>query len=485
MRNLIFITFTLLSNLSLSQYPSWFPNEFKNKVFCGEFDTWGKMIGGTTSFITVPYEISISEDGIQIRMNPGSQFGRDEWGETIKVKFNTSSVWQSPEFSFWKRYIIDLSSSNETKDSPLHPMYDLEALTISVSNYNNQPLTRDQQRNFDAYPVRSSWIEFSVNVPYYESSGPGKGTWPKATVCGTIKTKKEITDEKLVQQKLAAEQKILAEEAAIVEKSKYLEIDKLMSQGKIEDANAMLKTLSQPEFYPNKSKLEQSFAPIQLKNIEAILVRNNIDSAIILYNSMPESVAEKTTAEKKIQYELNTYYKTNGIPITQAAWDDIWDKGKSKLEKLPIGEYKLEVLSTGEVRINGIYSGFSIIWGLPKEKRHKLNQRFKYVEIQQSTLTIKKDERIESQIFYANCTKQIAKNNTTNEYRLIKGGKHETNETIVAYKQDINLEKNHYRIIGKVKISKLLIVKVEGKEISIELNSLLDERTLNQGLLIK
>ncbi|MEY4893191.1 MAG: hypothetical protein RL751_1, partial [Bacteroidota bacterium] len=132
-----------------------------------------------------------------------------------------------------------------------------------------------------------------------------------------------------------------------------------------------------------------------------------------------------------------------------------------------------------------LYSGFSILWGLPKEKWHKLNRRFKYVEIQQSTLTIKKDERIDSQIFYANCTKQIAKNNTTNEYRLIKGSKHEINETIVSYEQDIDLGKNQYKIIGKVKISKLLIVKVEGQEKSIELNSLLVERTLNQGLLIK
>lgn len=332
----------------------------------------------------------------------------------------------------------------------------------------------------------NSLIEIAISGALIE------GTITENELC---KTKSEIEEEKVAeqkrkeeqahQQKLAAEQKILAEKAAIVEKSKYLEIDKLMSQGKIEDANATLKTLSQPEFYPNKSKLEQSFAPIQLKNIEALLVRNNIDSAIILYNSMPESVAEKTTAEKKIQYELNTYYKTNGIPITQAAWDEIWDKGRSKLEELPPGEYKLEVLSTGEVRINGLYSGFSILWGLPKEKWHKLNRRFKYVEIQQSTLTIKKDERIDSQIFYANCTKQIAKNNTTNKYRLIKGSKHEINETIVSYEQDIDLGKNQYKIIGKVKISKLLIVKVEGQEKSIELNSLHVERTLNQGLLIK
>jgi hypothetical protein len=459
------------------QFPTYFPKQLINKVICGHeevngIDFWtGKTnYGASTDF---DYKIYISEkEGIYVKYNPGEKFHRDQSGTTEKItKF---PVWEKLNKSTTDQYGDIIRSWTEYKFKVYPDFFDgtqhhITSLTLKL--YNNGD------------------YELGIEISVRDHESGFVYAQPNSNFCETLKSQKELEQEKkeelAFQQKLAAEQKILAEKAAIVEKSKYLEIDKLMSQGKIEDANAMLKTLSQPEFYPNKSKLEQSFAPIQLKNIEAILVRNNIDSAIILYNSMPESVAEKTTAEKKIQYELNTYYKTNGIPITQAAWDDIWDKGRSKLEKLPNGEYKLEVLSTGEVRINGLYSGFSIIWGLPKEKRHKLNQRFKYVEIQQSTLTIKKDERIDSQIFYANCTKQIAKNNTTNEYRLIKGDKHETNETIVAYKQDINLEKNHYKIIGKVKISKLLIVKVEGQEISIELNSLLDERTLNQGLVIK
>jgi hypothetical protein len=452
------------------QFPTYFPKQLINKVICGQH--FRKT--GYETLIKFEYQVFISEkDGLYVQYFPvqGEEF-HYKLGETEKI--NKFPVWEKLNKSTTDQYGDILRSWTEYKFK-VYP---------DGSDGRNQHITALTLNLYDNGEYK---LDIEIQVPILKQGSIIIGS--NSNFCETLKSQKELEQEKkeelAFQQKLAAEQKILAEKAAIVEKSKYLEIDKLMSRGKIEDANAMLKTLSQPEFYPNKSKLEQSFAPIQLKNIEAILARNNIDSAIILYNSMPESVAEKTIAEKKIQYELNTYYKTNGIPITQAAWDDIWDKGKSKLEKLPIGEYKLEVLSTGEVRINGLYSGFSIIWGLPKEKRHKLNQRFKYVEIQQSTLTIKKDERIDSQIFYANCTKQIAKNNTTNEYRLIKGDKHETNETIVAYKQDINLEKNHYKIIGKVKISKLLIVKVEGQEISIELNSLLDERTLNQGLVIK
>jgi hypothetical protein len=473
-----FLSFLFFSNLidAQVQFPTYFPKQLINKVICGHEEVYGidywtgkTNYGASTDF---DYKVYISEkDGIYVEYNPGEKFHRDELGTTEKItKF---PVWEKLNKSSKDEYGDVYSSWIEYKFK-VYP-----DLTKNIHHITALKLYLYDNGRYS--------LEIQITVPSHESGFVYAQT--NSNFCEKLKSQKELEQEKeeelAFQQKLAAEQKILAEKAAIVEKSKYLEIDKLMSQGKIEDANAMLKNLPQPEFYPNKSKLEQSFAPIQLKNIEAKLVKNNIDSAIILYNSMPESVAEKTLAEKKIQYELNAYYKSNGIPITQAAWDDIWDKGRSKLEKLPIGEYKLEVLSTGEVRINGLYSGFSIIWGLPKEKRHKLNQRFKYVEIQQSTLTIKKDERIDSQIVYANCTKQIAKNNTTNEYRLIKGGKQETNETIVAYKQDIDLEKNHYKVIGKVKISKLLIVKVEGQEISIELNSLLDERILKQGLLIK
>lgn len=472
MRIFTFLPFLILSFKLVAQvqFPAYFPKEIINKVICGQHHR-------ETAYRTIikfDYKVFISErEGIYVQYNPslGEEF-HYKLGTTDKItKF---PIWEKLNKTSKDQYGDILQSWTEYKFKVYPDLSDgknCDITSLSLNLYDNGKYE----------------LDIVIEVPILKIGSIHVGS--NSNFCETIKSQKDIDQEKKAelafQQKLAAEQKILAEKAAIVEKSKYLEIDKLMSQGKIEDANAILKTLSQPEFYPNKSKLEQSFAPIQLKNIEALLVRNNIDSAIILYNSMPESVAEKTTAEKKIQYELNTYYKTNGIPITQAAWDEIWDKGRSKLEELPPGEYKLEVLSTGEVRINGLYSGFSILWGLPKEKWHKLNRRFKYVEIQQSTLTIKKDERIDSQIFYANCTKQIAKNNTTNEYRLTKGNKHETNETIVTYEQDINLEKNQYKIIGKVKISKLLIVKVEGQEKSIELNSLLVERTLNQGLLIK
>ena len=60
----------LIPLLSFSQYPSWFPNEFKNKIFCGEFDCSGTYLG-RTNYNTVPYKLHISESGIFVEINPG------------------------------------------------------------------------------------------------------------------------------------------------------------------------------------------------------------------------------------------------------------------------------------------------------------------------------------------------------------------------------------------------------------------------------
>ena len=277
--------FSTLTFVSLSQYPSWMPNEFKNKVFCGEFDCSGKMIGGTTSFNTVPYELIISEEGIQVSINPGAKFRRNEWGKTIKIKYKTKEIWQSKEFSFWKKYELDLSSANETNDSPLHPEYRLNRITISVSNYNNQILTRDQQRSFNAYPIDKSWIEFDVSVPYYGTGGPGKGTWANASICRSIKTQGEILKEKKEKaDQILKEKKEKADQENLIKAT----IEKFIKQKNVVQAQLELYRLDENPLLAEENKgLESRIQVVRKKNIQEILQllqSNKLDDAIELYH---------------------------------------------------------------------------------------------------------------------------------------------------------------------------------------------------------
>ncbi len=317
------------------------PNEFKNKVFCGDFECWGKMIGGSTAFNTVPYELTIAEDGIQIRINPSEKFGRNEWGETIKIKYKTKEIWQSPEFSFWKKYKLDLSSSNETDDSPLHPKYNLNYITISVSEFNNQSLTRDQQRSFDSYPLDKSWIEFDVSVPYYGSGGPGKGTWPNATVCRTLISESEIKKEKEVQQvKVQNDSK------------KYASILQLIKDEKIEDAKTEIAKLYFPEKFPYVSELQQK-EDAQLKaQIINLLSEKKFDAAINKYNSLNlQETANELKSE--MQVALAGYYKTFEQPFKDEQLIKIINENKAPLDKLSPGKYKISSDSEGNLLVDG------------------------------------------------------------------------------------------------------------------------------------
>jgi hypothetical protein len=200
MKRLIYLGILVFSFNSYGQYPTWMPMELKNKAFCGEFNVTGKLIQGNTVFMDVPYELSVTEEGVQLRINPGAKFRREEWGETIKVLYKTSNIIVKND-QFRTYYTIDLSSSNETKDSPVFPKYTLKKLEFQISNYDGHELSREEQRKFswgwwsdNGKPAGHS-IDFSVSVPYYDAGGPG-ATFKEATVCKTFKSKKELAEEK-------------------------------------------------------------------------------------------------------------------------------------------------------------------------------------------------------------------------------------------------------------------------------------------------
>jgi hypothetical protein len=348
--------FSTLTFVSLSQYPSWMPNEFKNKVFCGEFDCSGKMIGGTTSFNTVPYELIISEEGIQVSINPGAKFRRNEWGKTIKIKYKTKEIWQSKEFSFWKKYELDLSSANETNDSPLHPEYRLNRITISVSNYNNQILTRDQQRSFNAYPIDKSWIEFDVSVPYYGTGGPGKGTWANASICRSIKTQGEI----------------------LKDKNKYPSIDILINEKKFKEAYVLVNKLYSPSNYPKATLIKnalldsdkslnntineyakngdyvKAFQSFDLLNFKEQYTFNLDDWRTIQEDLLIAEYKKRrvNSLSSLVKNYLIDKYKDYSEELPIEKINQLIKDNKINLSKLNSGSYDLKITNTGKILID-------------------------------------------------------------------------------------------------------------------------------------
>jgi hypothetical protein len=226
----------LIPLLSFSQYPSWFPNEFKNKIFCGEFDCSGTYLG-RTNYNTVPYKLHISESGIFVEINPGDKFGRSEWGQTIKLKYNYKEVRSDNNIPVYRKtYEIDLSSSNESEDSPIHPKYRLKYLNITADTYNGQKLSRDAERSFVRKFFGISHIGFSVIVPYYGSGGPAIGTWKDAKVCGVLKTNKQIKKEEAERKQLLRAQELQrAKIREFINNNKISEAAEYYSNSKIKD----------------------------------------------------------------------------------------------------------------------------------------------------------------------------------------------------------------------------------------------------------
>lgn len=203
MKKILLLGAIALSTLTFGQYPSWFPSEFRNKIFCGEIEVSGKMpYTNTLAFTKVPYKLYIQEDGIKLEINPGEKFGRNEWGETIKVGFKTLKIEKT---SMAKHYEIDLSFNNESSDSPTYPKYNLNKLVIGTFNYDGHKLTKIEERNLfqfrkeksiESIKNHNTYIRFGVNVPYYPTTLSGNNINLLDTPCKTIKTKVELEKEK-------------------------------------------------------------------------------------------------------------------------------------------------------------------------------------------------------------------------------------------------------------------------------------------------
>jgi hypothetical protein len=273
MKNILLLFAVSSALFAFGQYPSWLTDEFKNKVFCGEFETSGTMIGGSKTWIKIPYELTISENGVQLRINPGEKFGRDEWGETIKLNYNSTNVIKR---MFENAYVIDLSSVNETEDSPITPKYKLLKLVFNVSTYDGHVLSREEQRACAIYtdkrPLGSS-IDFHVSVPYYEANGTRVFT-AKAVICRTLKTKSELAKEASEQEKIRIQKE---KEDLIISKS----IDAFLA---VKDVKSAMQEYS--KLYTKSTIIQDKIQAVLRNNeleVNKLLLEDKIDLAIELF----------------------------------------------------------------------------------------------------------------------------------------------------------------------------------------------------------
>ena len=303
----------LIPLLSFSQYPSWFPNEFKNKILCGSkynYDTRGND----------SYKLYVSEDGFQLTIN-----GK----KSIKINYKTIKI---SENDLWKNFEFDLRSSNETKDSPYDPKIKLKKISIEVptdfyyslkKRKNN--LTRDEHRQ---YYKTIEWAEkrgsleshyfFNADIiGKYFTTNIYEAVY-KRDICGNLKTKAEILKEEKVKRKeeLEKEERIKKEITTLNKNIvDYLENDNLSEAFYIYNQN---KTYCGASLELLKSKLSDK--------LDELLLSDKIEYAIELHNkhtnfckekfSKLESKAAEKSVARNIQHnELISLIKENKSKI--------------------------------------------------------------------------------------------------------------------------------------------------------------------------
>lgn len=391
MKNTLFLVIMTMSFYTFSQYPSWFPDDLKNKVFCGEFSSCCK------GFNTVPYKLHVSEDGFFVEINPGKKFGRSEWGQTMKLKYRVKKVISNSTIpSMRKKYILDVSPRSETNDSPLHPKYDLESISITVDNYDPKKvkLTREQERVEPWLNERKSWgtshIAFDVEVPFYGSGGLSVGTWKETRVCEELKTRKQIAEEKrqsAIRDKkiksLCAEINPLIEKDILAAASKFDSNNDLLSSSDFASStkNNLKSALS--EYYENKSiniddKITESVIE-KNKTLLALLVNGNYEVGVNNYKNItkpeafegfkvdiPPSLIEGACCgvQKPYNFDIEItskdsilvstrYYSSSKKPIYRKDDKTFYFKTKTGLSSI---EFILDSsLPKGEIKIDKLY----------------------------------------------------------------------------------------------------------------------------------
>lgn len=410
-----FLIVFCFSGFIFSQFPSWMPKEFRNKVFCGiEKDVSGKMpYGGQTTWCDVEYEMIVAEGGFQVKFNPGVKFGDNRWGETIKVKYNIIRVEKT---RYGIDYVINLNSINETDDSPLKPKYELKDLYFHISTYDgSKPTSRDELRNW----IEPSPTHFSceVSVPYYSDAW---FTSKDSYECRKLKSSEDILVEKL-----EIERKQKADNVTFSEVKQFLKVDDLINANlKLKEINFQFNNIT---FEQLKSEI-QNKEKIRFTKIDDLAKNQKFKEALELYNSLlnpGDYNFEKQIwlkIEEKILIEnyrtLNEDFKTKNLKDfiqefleenNKSRIEDLNDfelkefisKNKENLSKLAVGKYNVKISNDGKILFNEVVQieNYSIV-----KKNVILYDEFKVDINSQFLLNITEDT---SQPLYTNSKKWV------------------------------------------------------------------------------
>jgi hypothetical protein len=161
-------------------FPAEFPSESIGKKYCGTISTTGKMIGGYTAFLDLPFEMFVSKDlGVYARINPGDQFGRNEWGSTPTI--SNFVLWKTTDAKDKYGEVYGRTYYYKTPDYDLHSKYNIES--FSIYNFFGS----------DKNPPVSS-IYLNVYIPSYEPASISP-FYKTTTVCEILRSEAEIRNE--------------------------------------------------------------------------------------------------------------------------------------------------------------------------------------------------------------------------------------------------------------------------------------------------
>lgn len=344
--NLFYITTTIslfYSPFSFGQtvvYPKEFPADLIGTKLCGTASTQGKMYGGSTAFIDVPFEVYISKDeGIYVNYNPRQKFGEDEWGTTQKIK----------SFKLYKS-----EPTNDRYGNLLGTTYYYQVPSTTDKHCINEISVYDFYKSDIAEAKRVLIIK--IRVPSYDEATISSN-FKSVSVCGTLKTADDIKNEEA--NKLKAD------------KLSYSGIDKLVNSAKWSDAEVSINALNFPSSYPKYSTVTEKLA-LMKKEQEALLkkqqaledsllsVRINsklqlqdLDSATLLFNKLHVTdLPLRTTIEKALLEKYSNEVKTVDGTVVAAFIND----NKTKL--LTLEPTTLKITMNQDGTFEGITSDY-------------------------------------------------------------------------------------------------------------------------------
>jgi hypothetical protein len=111
MRKVLLMLFLVNSIYSIGQLPNNFPDKWRNKIICGSASANGKMLDGSSTWMDIPFKLTISDNGIFAEYNGGEKSGENDWGTTQTIStFEVASTeplyWDNKIYGYKTKYKV-------------------------------------------------------------------------------------------------------------------------------------------------------------------------------------------------------------------------------------------------------------------------------------------------------------------------------------------------------------------------------------------